>query len=141
MLPLTCLTELESLDLFGARITHAGARYIGQLPNLTSLEACGGGMTDDAVAALRLLTRMLSLNLAQNDSLSDHCVTYLLEMSRLTSLSLAGARPAAARVPPARSSNFLTECCCQGTDTRVVSSSLMRHIILSLSLTWCSSRG
>lgn len=90
LVSLTCLTDLQDLDLFGARITEAGAVCIGALPNLTSLELCGGGMTDEAVAALQHITRMRSLNLSQNDLISDRSVPHLLCLSRLVSLNLAG---------------------------------------------------
>ncbi len=44
--PLTAITGLTSLDVFGVRLTDAGAALIGaHLPRLRQLEACGGGIT------------------------------------------------------------------------------------------------
>jgi hypothetical protein len=46
------LTALEELDLFGAKITDAGAALLRHMPLLRSLELCGGGITDVGVRHL-----------------------------------------------------------------------------------------
>ena len=82
LLPLSSLTNLESLDLARNNITDVSA--LSSLTNLESLDLYINNITD--VSALSSLTNLESLNLARN-SISD--IPPLAELTRLDTLNLA----------------------------------------------------
>eukprot|EP00198_Chlamydomonas_reinhardtii_P012047 XP_001701384.1 predicted protein [Chlamydomonas reinhardtii] len=120
---LSCLT---ALDVFGCRLTDAGAAVLGGAPalrGLRSLECCGGGITDAGALCLARLTALTSLNLSQNPRLGDAgvrslaahlaelqvlslnhtnvtsaCLRELAQLPWLRSLALAGSRVSEAGV-------------------------------------------
>jgi len=83
------LPNLETIDLFGARISDAGCHSLSKLENLISLEVCGGSVTDVGVARLTNLKQLRHLNLGMNFRITTACIPHILKFKQLRSLNLS----------------------------------------------------
>eukprot|EP00242_Pyramimonas_sp_CCMP2087_P002958 CAMPEP_0198231626 /NCGR_PEP_ID=MMETSP1445-20131203/115297_1 /TAXON_ID=36898 /ORGANISM="Pyramimonas sp., Strain CCMP2087" /LENGTH=430 /DNA_ID=CAMNT_0043912251 /DNA_START=321 /DNA_END=1611 /DNA_ORIENTATION=+ len=90
---LTPLTGLTSLNLSTTEVTDGGVRALAQLTGLTNLnleqdedvQMRGEGVTDKGVRSLAMaLTRLTSLNLRDNTSVTDEGVKMLALLTALT---------------------------------------------------------
>jgi len=93
------LVNLHTLDLFGAHVTDLGALHLAKLTKLRQLMLCGGALTNASCAVIgRHLTALESLNLSNNDRISDAGAAWLLRLSALRVLNLTQSRVTAASV-------------------------------------------
>lgn len=83
--------SLQTLDLFGSRITDTGLTLLHALEHsLTMLEICSGRITDRGVHLLPRLRRLQCLNLSQNPRVGNEGVSALTKLQHLERLNLAG---------------------------------------------------
>jgi len=83
------LTNLETLDLFGARITDRGVWQLTSLARLRHLEVCSGTITNRGVEYLSKMRNLRSLSVAQNPRVSDLCLPSIAGMPLLEALNLS----------------------------------------------------
>jgi len=86
------LHNLKSLDIFSGRITDLGCGHIAKIKSLETLELCGGGVGDHGCTLLATLDRLTSLNLSQNERLSNRGAAALAALSNLKTLNLSNTR-------------------------------------------------
>jgi len=84
--------NLKALDIFSGRITDSGCSMISKIKSLESLELCGGFIGDLGCAMLASLENLTSLNLSQNDSITDRGAAALAALSNLRALNLSNTR-------------------------------------------------
>ena len=89
---LCVLQNLKSLDIFSGRITDSGCGYIAKITSLEMLELCGGGVGDLGCTLLATLENLTSLNLSQNDRISNRGAAALATLSNLRTLNLSNTR-------------------------------------------------
>jgi hypothetical protein len=90
LISLSRLPRLRNLDAFSAAITNVG--MLGCLPkmvDLTSLDICGGLITDAGLKALKDLIALKRLNLSQNEGITSDGVAHLSGLYNLRSLNLS----------------------------------------------------
>ena len=63
--------------------------YLSKIQTLTSLELCGGGVADLGCAHLATLSNLTSLNLSQNESITNRGAASLAALSNLRALNLS----------------------------------------------------
>ena len=63
--------------------------YLSKIQTLTSLELCGGGVDDLGCAHLATLSNLTSLNLSQNESITNRGAASLAALSNLKALNLS----------------------------------------------------
>lgn len=83
-----CVAPLQ-LDLFGARLTDLGTRFLRKLTGLAHLEICGGGITDETVAIVATLPELRTVNLSQNGGITDRASGLISSLPVLESLNLS----------------------------------------------------
>lgn len=87
------LKNLKSLDIFSGRVTDAGCMHISHITSLTSLELCGGGVGDFGCAHLASrLDNLTSLNLSQNERITNRGAAALAALRGLKALNLSNTR-------------------------------------------------
>lgn len=87
------LKNLKSLDIFSGRVTDAGCMHISYITSLTSLELCGGGVGDFGCAHLASrLDNLTSLNLSQNERITNRGAAALAALRGLKALNLSNTR-------------------------------------------------
>lgn len=86
------LRHLKSLDIFSGRITDAGCSHISSISSLECLELCGGGVGDLGCTALATLENLTSLNLSQNERISNRGAAALAALTNLKILNLSNTR-------------------------------------------------
>jgi len=84
------LTRLRRIDLFGASVSDSGAAALAAaLPSLTSLELCGGLITNVGCRHLARIGGLVSLNLSQHGRVGTDGVRALAaSLSQLRRISL-----------------------------------------------------
>jgi Leucine rich repeat/Leucine Rich repeat len=81
---------LKSLDIFSGRITDAGCHHISKIKTLECLELCGGTVTDTGCTTIASsLQNLTSLNLSQNERITNRGAAALAALSKLQSLNLS----------------------------------------------------
>ncbi len=81
---------LKSLDVFSGRITDIGVVHICKIKTLESLELCGGSIGDLSCSQIsHHLCNLTSLNLAQNELITNSGASCLASLSKLKSLNLS----------------------------------------------------
>jgi Leucine-rich repeat (LRR) protein len=83
------LTKLKSLDVFSGRITDAGCVHIAKIK---SLELCGGGIGDLGCSLLASLENLTSLNLSQNDLITNRGAAAVATLTNLKALNLSNTQ-------------------------------------------------
>eukprot|EP00533_Pseudo-nitzschia_delicatissima_P003298 CAMPEP_0116094606 /NCGR_PEP_ID=MMETSP0327-20121206/9223_1 /TAXON_ID=44447 /ORGANISM="Pseudo-nitzschia delicatissima, Strain B596" /LENGTH=869 /DNA_ID=CAMNT_0003586225 /DNA_START=108 /DNA_END=2717 /DNA_ORIENTATION=- len=86
---LRCLKNLKSLDIFSGRVTDYGCTHISQIKSLESLEVCGGVVTDNGCSILARLENLITLNLSQNERITNRGAAALAALSKLKALNLS----------------------------------------------------
>lgn len=87
------LQKLKSLDIFSGRITDSGCGHIAMITSLETLELCGGGVGDFGCSLLAAtLENLSSLNLSQNEKISNRGAAALAALSNLKALNLSNTR-------------------------------------------------
>lgn len=82
--------NLKCLDIFSGRITDVGCVHIGKIKSLECLELCGGSIGDLGCSQLaENLENLTSLNLAQNELITNNGAFALAALSKLKSLNLS----------------------------------------------------
>ena len=82
--------NLKCLDIFSGRITDIGCVHIGKIKTLESLELCGGSIGDLGCAQLaENLENLTSLNLAQNELITNNGASSLAALINLKALNLS----------------------------------------------------
>mmetsp|Transcript_38432 Transcript_38432/g.86545 ORF Transcript_38432/g.86545 Transcript_38432/m.86545 type:complete len:862 (-) Transcript_38432:78-2663(-) len=83
---------LKSLDLFSSRVTDLGCSYIAKIKTLTTLQLAGGGVGDLGCAHIATIDALESLNLSQNESITNRGAASLAALSNLRALNLSNTR-------------------------------------------------
>mmetsp|Transcript_21315 Transcript_21315/g.31609 ORF Transcript_21315/g.31609 Transcript_21315/m.31609 type:complete len:802 (-) Transcript_21315:50-2455(-) len=86
------LKNLKSLDIFSGRITDAGCSHISKIKSLETLELCGGGVGDLGCSVLAHLDNLTSLNLSQNERITNRGAAALGALTNLRALNLSNTR-------------------------------------------------
>lgn len=89
---LSGLTRLRSLDIFSGRITDQGCVHLSKITSLETLELCGGGIGDLGCAHLGTLENLVSLNLSQNERITNMGAASLAALVNLKALNLSNTR-------------------------------------------------
>ena len=85
--------NLKCLDIFSGRITDIGCVHIGKIKSLETLELCGGNIGDlGCIQLAKNLKNLTSLNLAQNELITNSGASALSELSQLKALNLSHTR-------------------------------------------------
>lgn len=84
MLSFRCKDMLSTTFLNSERCA-----YLSKIKTLTSLELCGGGVGDLGCAHLATLSNLTSLNLSQNESITNRGASSLAALSNLKALNLS----------------------------------------------------
>jgi len=84
--------QLKSLDIFSGRVTDQGCSHIAKIKSLENLECCGGGVTDAGCSKLATLENLVSLNLSQNERITNRGAAALAALSKLKALNLSNTR-------------------------------------------------
>jgi len=83
--------SLVALDLFGSRVTDMGLPPLQMLEStLTTLEVCGGGVTNRGARQISRLRLLQSLNVSQNPHLGNEGIAALAKLNHLERLNIAG---------------------------------------------------
>jgi hypothetical protein len=85
------LTQLRTLNLYGAPITDAGLRYVSGITSLQTLYLNETAVTNAGLASLQGLTHLSELGL-HDTRVTDEGLFYLRSLTNLQSLSLSGAQ-------------------------------------------------
>lgn len=83
------LQKLRCLDVFSGRITDSGCAHISRMESLESLELCGGGIGDLGCTLLAGCTLLTSLNLSQNERITNRGASALSVLTSLRALNLS----------------------------------------------------
>jgi len=86
------LPNLKSLDIFSGRITDAGCSHISKIKSLETLELCGGGVGDLGCSLIANLDNLTSLNLSQNERITNRGAAALAALRNLRALNLSNTR-------------------------------------------------
>uniref|UniRef100_A0A7S4AJR3 F-box/LRR-repeat protein 15-like leucin rich repeat domain-containing protein n=1 Tax=Pseudo-nitzschia australis TaxID=44445 RepID=A0A7S4AJR3_9STRA len=89
LMHLWSLQNLKSLDIFSGRVTDRGCAHISKIKSLESLELCGGGISDEGCFALATLENLVTLNLSQNERITNRGAEALAALSKLKALNLS----------------------------------------------------
>lgn len=89
---LRSLRNLKSLDIFSGRVTDYGCTHIAQIKSLESLELCGGIVTDNGCSILATLENLVTLNLSQNERITNRGAAALAALSKLKALNLSNTQ-------------------------------------------------
>lgn len=93
LLHLRSLRNLKALDIFSGKVTDYGCIHIAKIKSLESLELCGGGISDTGCATLAAhLKNLVSLNLSQNERITNRGAGSLAVLSKLKALNLSNTR-------------------------------------------------
>lgn len=93
LLHLRSLRNLKALDIFSGKVTDYGCIHVAKIKSLESLELCGGGVSDTGCAALAAnLENLVSLNLSQNERITNRGAASLAVLSKLKALNLSNTR-------------------------------------------------
>ncbi|KAL7580137.1 hypothetical protein ACA910_012894 [Epithemia clementina (nom. ined.)] len=84
--------QLKSLDIFSGRITDTGCGHIAKITSLETLELCGGGVGDLGCTLLATLENLTSLNLSQNERISNRGAAALAALDNLEHLNVSNTR-------------------------------------------------
>jgi hypothetical protein len=90
------LKELKSLDIFSGRITDTGCSHIAMIKLLESLGLCGGHVSNLGCVMLVTLDHITSLNLSQNEPITNHGAAALTALPNLKTLNMSNTRVNAA---------------------------------------------
>jgi len=85
------LTQLRTLNLYGAPITDAGLKYVSGMTSLQTLYLNETAVTNAGLASLQGLTHLSELGL-HDTHITDEGLFYLRSLANLQSLSLSGAQ-------------------------------------------------
>jgi len=122
---LTRLPSLESLNLFGSRVTDSICFILSKIRTLRVLDVGGGEYTSEGISALAQLPRLKQLSLAHGQNLNDGSIPHVLEMRQLVSLNLSECHI----------SNRMLEMLCQLSHLKVLCVADMpvrRHVVEKL---------
>jgi Leucine-rich repeat (LRR) protein len=87
------LVNLKCLDIFSGRISDIGCVHLGKIKSLERLELCGGGIGDLGCTHLvENLPNLTSLNLAQNEQITNIGASAISSLVNLKSLNLSNTR-------------------------------------------------
>lgn len=87
------LKNLKSLDIFSGRVTDSGCEHIAKIESLESLELCGGGITDLGCSHIAGgLENLTSLNLSQNERITNRGAAALASLTKLKTLNLSNTQ-------------------------------------------------
>jgi Leucine rich repeat/Leucine Rich repeat len=86
------LPNLRSLDVFSGRVSDAGCAHISQIKSLEALELCGGGIGDLGCALISELGKLISLNISQNERVTNRGASSLASLRNLRALNLSHTR-------------------------------------------------
>ena len=87
---LQSLKKLKALDMFSCRITDAGCAQLSKIgPSLEALEICGGGVGDLGCTLLANLENLQSLNLSQNERITNRGASAFAGLKNLKALNLS----------------------------------------------------
>lgn len=90
---LRTLNSLKCLDIFSGRISDIGCVHLGKIKSLERLELCGGGIGDLGCTYLvENLPNLTSLNLAQNEQITNIGASAIASLVNLKSLNLSNTR-------------------------------------------------
>lgn len=110
-------SEAQTAKVFGylfGRISDAGCSHISRIgPSLESLEICGGGVGDLGCNLLSGLENLTSLNLSQNERITNRGASAFAVLKNLKALNLSNTRVDAAgnlRLPKSLQSLALYGC-------------------------------
>jgi len=78
--------------VFSGRITDAGCTHIASIKSLEALELCGGGVGDLGCTLLSGLENLTSLNLSQNERITNRGASALSALKALKALNLSNTR-------------------------------------------------
>ena len=78
--------------LYGPSFPFIRCAYLSKIKTLTSLELCGGGIGDWGCAHLASLHNLTSLNLSQNESITNRGAAALAALTNLKALNLSNTR-------------------------------------------------
>lgn len=82
--------NLKSLDIFSGRISDVGCMHIAKIKSLECLDLCGGGVSDRGCEYIaESLHNLSSLNLAQNEFITNKGAAYLASLTNLRALNLS----------------------------------------------------
>jgi Leucine rich repeat/Leucine Rich repeat len=90
------LPNLRSLDVFSGRVSDAGCAHISQIKSLEALELCGGGIGDLGCSLISELGNLTSLNISQNERITNRGASSLVSLKNLRALNLSHTRVNAA---------------------------------------------
>ena len=92
--------NLKCLDVFSGGITAIGCTHIGKIKSLECLELCGGSIGDLGCIQLgENLENLTSLNLAQNERITNNGASALAALHKLKSLNLSHTGVSASSLP------------------------------------------
>lgn len=83
------LQRLRCLDLFSGRITDSGCAHLAHMKSLQSLELCGGGVGDLGCSFISGLHNLTTLNLSQNERITNRGAQALGSLKNLKALNLS----------------------------------------------------
>lgn len=86
------LPRLRSLDVFSGRVTDIGCMWLSSIKTLENLELCGGGITDRGCIHLALLENLTTLNLSQNERITNRGAAVLSSLTKLECLNLSNTK-------------------------------------------------
>lgn len=86
---LTRLPHLQSLNLFGSRVTDSICTILSGIKTLRTLDVSGSIITSYGVRQLARLPNLKHLSLAYSHRIADGSMTYLLTMKHLESLNIS----------------------------------------------------
>lgn len=86
---LTRLPHLQSLNLFGSRVTDSVCTILSSIKTLRTLDVSGSIITSYGVRQLARLPNLKHLSLAYSHRIADGSMTYLLTMKNLESLNIS----------------------------------------------------
>jgi Leucine-rich repeat (LRR) protein len=83
------LSNLRVLDVFSGRVSDVGCAHIAQIKSLEALELCGGGIGDLGCALFAELGNLASLNISQNERITNRGASSLASLKNLRALNLS----------------------------------------------------